>query len=48
MRTDFGDTASLTFDFENPHEAELFGEFVKMLFGIQVQLQRLAIITASY
>lgn len=31
-----GDTASLRFEFESPQEAELFGEFVKTLFGIQV------------
>lgn len=37
MRTDAGDIASLAFEFESPQEAELFGEFVKTLFGIQVK-----------
>ncbi|KAL8438876.1 hypothetical protein Efla_005356 [Eimeria flavescens] len=36
VRTDAGDTASLGFEFETSQEAELFGEFVKTLFGIQV------------
>ncbi|KAL8443281.1 hypothetical protein Emag_005955 [Eimeria magna] len=36
VRTEAGETASLAFEFESPQEAELFGEFVKTLFGIQV------------
>ncbi|KAL8275451.1 hypothetical protein Esti_000663 [Eimeria stiedai] len=36
VRTESGETASLAFEFESSQEAELFGEFVKTLFGIQV------------
>ncbi|CDI84523.1 hypothetical protein, conserved [Eimeria acervulina] len=36
VKTEKGDTASLSFEFENSLEAELFGEFVVTLFGIQV------------
>ncbi|XP_026191606.1 uncharacterized protein LOC34618042 [Cyclospora cayetanensis] len=36
VRTETGDVASLAFEFENIRECELFEEFVKALFGIQV------------
>ncbi|CDJ59646.1 hypothetical protein, conserved [Eimeria maxima] len=36
VKTEKGEVASLTFEFENSTEAELFGEFVVTLFGIQV------------
>ncbi|CDJ38047.1 hypothetical protein, conserved [Eimeria tenella] len=36
VRTDRRETASLSFEFENEQEAELFAEYVLTLFGIQV------------